>query len=112
MITHKEQKFTFRAKNAWAGNDIKSKLESGVVEFSFFELKEGGATTVRQGTRDPQILNKLTAFIPPQGVKDVPPEQVVFWDLELDEWRSFRKSEFGSILDYVDSTTYINDYLE
>lgn len=66
------------SRNSW-------KMRDGVSEFEF--LKTDG-TTIRHalGTLNPMVIPPI------KGIKSTPKTQQVFFDIEKQEWRSYRKT--------------------
>ena len=65
--------------------EIKDKLDKGVVEFTF--IKSDGSIRTAKGTLHEKILNEKLGG--KSSTKTSSPKVQVFWDLEKDAFRSF-----------------------
>ena len=91
---------------AWWFEDFRTKLRTGVWRFSFF--KRDGSIREARGTLDLSIIpaDKVPKSL--SGASDVRPKNesaFPFFDLDKQEWRSFRLDNFIGFVSPVNQST-------
>lgn len=85
-------------KFAWWFEDFRKKLRTGVYRFSYF--KEEGSIREAVGTLDMMLIPDDQM---PKGVGTPAISTVPYYDLEKQEWRSFRLDLFIGFVEKVKS---------
>ena len=85
-------------KYAWWFEDFRNKLHSGIFRFSYF--KKDGSIREAYGTLNPDLIP--TEHLPKeQEIKNQNFEILNYFDLNRNDWRSFRLDNFIGFVEQV-----------
>lgn len=91
-------------------NELKTKLENGIVEFTF--KKQNGEMRNARGTRcfgEKSIVGEN--FIKPNGTGPEKTSSLSYWDLDKEAWRSLNNNALISIDYYWDKIELLGENL-
>lgn len=79
--------------------DLVKKLKKGEVKFRF--KKADGSTRTARGTLNQEVIKKgLDGVEKAKRSRHVPSSVIVYWDLDKEMFRSFRKDNFLKVINY------------